>query len=175
MRRLHPKAKWLFFWQFLLSWILSSWLLSLMAFVVVGRLSELLPSLISLEDSIFSLAKAILLLFLGFILPSPLLAFFWATWEYNNYKYRLTDEGVKIERGIIWKKYITIPHEKIQNVDLVRGIIARILGLSDLHIQTAGYSGRMPAEGRIPGLDPRVAEGLKEDLLAKMVGVIKKQ
>lgn len=168
MQQLHPKAKWLFFWRFLLSWILSSWLLSLMAFVVVGRLSEAL----SLESSIFSFAKAIFILFLGLVLPSPFLAFPWASWTYNNYKYQLTDEGVKIERGIIWKKYITIPHEKIQNVDLVRGIIARFLGLSDFHIQTAGYSGRMLAEGRILGLDPRVAEGLKEDLLAKMARVL---
>ena len=39
---------------------------------------------------------------------------------------------------MIWKRYVTIPYDRIQNVDIYRGVLARLLGLSDLNIQTAG-------------------------------------
>jgi len=81
---------------------------------------------------------------------------------------------MKIEKGVIWKKYISIPYERIQNVDIYRGILARILGLSDLHIQTAGYSAYgkhgMGSEGRFPGLDTRTAEQLREQLVKRAKG-----
>lgn len=137
-----------------------------MSFVVVGRVFELL----SREVMISGLIKMSLMIFVGLILPSPVISFFWAVWTYNNYRYQLTREGFKIESGVVWKKYIFIPYERIQNIDLARGIIARLLGLSDLHIQTAGYSGRMRAEGRIPGLGPETAENLREDLIKRVKG-----
>jgi len=57
-------------------------------------------------------------------------------------------------------------------VDIYRGVLARLLGLSDVHIQTAGYS--MPrrsgfgSEGRLPGLGVAVAEKLRDELIDKI-------
>ena len=101
--------------------------------------------------------------------------FIWAKLTYNSYRYELTDIGFKKESGVIYKKYVTIPYDRIQNVDIYRGILARILGLSDLQIQTAGSSaivsrygtGGMNAEGVLPGISREVAEQLRDELIQR--------
>jgi len=96
----------------------------------------------------------------------------WAYLSYHYYRYDLTDKGFQSESGVVFKKYVTIPYNRIQNVDIYRGLWARILGLSDLNIQTAGMSGvgrysRISpfAEGRLPGLSIKEAETVRDDLI----------
>ena len=107
------------------------------------------------------------------IILAFLVAYLFANATYMFWRYELVDNALKIEKGIILKKYISVPYERIQNVDIHRGIFARILGLSDLHVQTAGYSGRKSfgeAEGKIPGLGRQVAEELREELVKRTKG-----
>ncbi len=102
-------------------------------------------------------------------------AFIWAKLTYHYYKYELTELGFRKESGVIYKKYVTIPYARIQNVDINRGILARLLGLSDLMIQTAGASasyGRYGAtgagaEGRLPGVSKADAEVLRDELVRR--------
>ncbi len=79
--------------------------------------------------------------------------------------------GFRKELGVIWKRYVTIPYDRIQNVDIYRGVIARLLGLSDLNIQTAGAtfgSGRSAfSEGRLLGLSRDIAEKLRDELILR--------
>ena len=82
-------------------------------------------------------------------------------WEFNN-------EGLRLERGIIWKRYSNVPYERIQNVDIHRGIIARMLGFSSLMIQTAGYSTHPHAEGYIPPLDRNQEEQLRSFVMKRI-------
>jgi membrane protein YdbS with pleckstrin-like domain len=160
MKQLHPKAVWLFFIQSIL-WLLFFYLM----FSLVA-----IPALLGITDGniafLFNFWPPTLLLLI-FI---PIFSFFWAKLTYRFYKYGLTPEGIKIEKGVIWKRYITIPYGRIQNVDIYRGPLARILGLSDLQIQTAGYSyGKSRStEGRLPGLSPKDAEALRDKLVKKI-------
>lgn len=96
------------------------------------------------------------------------ISFIWAKLTNYFYKYELTDLGFKKELGVIYKQYVTIPYDRIQNVDIYRGIWARILGLSDLNIQTAG-SGTVviTGEGRLPGLSKETAEALRDELVKR--------
>lgn len=104
-----------------------------------------------------------------------ILAFAWAKLSYHFYRYELTDLGFRKESGVIWKKYVTIPYARIQNVDINRGVLARILGLSDLHIQTAGSSASisrygasgLSSEGRLPGVSKADAELLRDELVVR--------
>jgi len=113
---------------------------------------------------------------LWIIIPAFLvLCFVWAKLTYHFYRYELTDAGFRKELGVIYKKYVTIPYDRIQNVDIYRGILARILGLSDLNIQTAGMSATVGrygvsgggSEGRLPALSLEVAEQLRDELIQR--------
>ena len=107
---------------------------------------------------------------LGLFLFVVVVSYVWAKLYYESFKFELAAKGLKIEGGVIWKKYVTIPYGRIQNVDIYRGPLARILGLSDIHVQTAGISGAMITEGRISGLSPKDAEEMGEKLVDKIGG-----
>ncbi len=168
MKQLDPKAVWLFFISFVLRWSIPIIILSIWGSAFLGGLSESLDN-----GSEFSFG---FLNWLWFIIPAFLvLCFIWAKLTYRFYRYELTDAGFRKELGVIYKKYVTIPYDRIQNVDIYRGILARILGLSDLNIQTAGMSATVGrygifgggSEGRLPALSRETAEQLCDELIQR--------
>ncbi len=165
MKQLDPKAVWLFFISFVLSTFIPIILISV---VISGGLGEGLDN-----GGEFSFG---FLNWLWVIIPAFLvLCFVWAKLTYHFYRYELLDAGFRKEYGVIYKKYTTIPYDRIQNVDIDRGILDRILGLSSLNIQTAGASATVSrygvmgggAEGRLPGLSREVAEQLRDELIQR--------
>ena len=158
MRQLDPKAVWLFFINFVLRWSIVVIILSIWGSVFLGGLSDTLDNGGEFSFGFLNWLWIIILAFL-------VLCFVWAKLTYHFYRYELTDAGFRKELGVIYKKYVTIPYDRIQNVDIYRGILARILGLSDLNIQTAGASaviGRYGmsgtgSEGRLPALSRETA------------------
>jgi putative membrane protein len=109
--------------------------------------------------------------FVLMIMPLGLF-YIWSALSVSLYKYELTDIAFKKEYGVINKRYVTIPFDRIQNVDIRRDLLARIMGLSHLHIQTAGSSmsvanGVGHSEGLLPGLSVEVAEKLRDDLIVR--------
>jgi uncharacterized protein len=162
MKQLDPKAVWLFFISFVLWWF---------ALAILFMLTIMFTPIIMVPIPItFSLTRL-------WIIISALLigCFVWAKFAYRFYRYELLDTGFRKESGVIYKKYVTIPYDRIQNVDINRGILARILGLSDLNIQTAGASAAVSrygvmgggAEGRLPGVSMEVAEQLRDELIQR--------
>lgn len=170
MEQLHPKAVWLFFFRFVFTGFL--FLIFLLIFFV------------SLLGELAIKAKPVyiwLALILGFVFAFgiyTLICYVWARLTYKFYRYELSEDCYKAESGIIYKRYISIPYERIQNVDIYRGILDRILGLSDLQIQTAGYGAAGAAgsrrgfgsEGRLPGLGREKAEGMRSELIKRAKG-----
>ena len=159
-QQLDPKAVWLFFLRSIFVFLfISIWI---GGFGLTTTLTE------SSESSVLGIVLVIFLVVLVF-------SFIWAKLTYHFYRYELTEEGFRKELGVIFKKYVTIPYDRIQNVDIYRGILARILGLSDLNIQTAGMSasvGRFGvsgagAEGRLPALSREVAEEVRNELIRR--------
>lgn len=167
MQHLHPKAKWLLFFRYTLFAFLAA-MTSLAGFWIV-----FLTTLSDMKDErqifwtglIFGTGNLLIALAL-FILALVL-----TPRAYENYKYKLTEKSLEIERGAVAKKHFSIPYEKIQNVDIHRGPLTRILGLSDLQVMTAGGSRFQKTvwghEGRLLGLDPKVAEELREELITR--------
>lgn len=162
MNKLHPGAKWQFrlgaylimlFLSFFTAWLV----IPLILFVGKAGSLSLLITLIVL--AIF--AYLILIIVVGEI---------YARMAYNRWFYEFTDEGLRLERGIIWKRYSNVPYERIQNVDIHRGIIARMFGFSSVLIQTAGYSMQPHAEGYIPALEMNQAEQIRTFLMKKITG-----
>ena len=180
MRQLHPKAFWLFFLQRTFALVFFFALLILPFFISFGIFGREVsrttrPSRYQVKEEPYSpltiISKGVgymQLAVLAFFVFLIVVNYIWAKLFYNSFRFELSMKGLKIERGVIWKRYVTIPYERIQNVDIYRGVFERLLGLSDLHVQTAGYSGGLLTEGRIPGLLPQDAEKLRDEFIDKI-------
>ena len=169
-QQLHPGAKWLFrfraYWGFLFLLIFVGW------FVV--------PIILALNKFILGGANIWPVVFSFFIIYIALviaIAEIYARMAYKRWFYEFTGTNLKIERGIIWKHYSNIPYERVQNVDIHRGIIARMLGFSSVAIQTAGFSGGYGgyahagagmAEGSLPAVSMEGAEKIRDFLMEKI-------
>jgi len=171
MKQLDPKAVWIFFIKGMYIPIVP---IIIFLFYIINGIYSYVGNMDSGEEfPVASTAFSMILLF--FVVILIILVFIWAKLSYRFYRYELTDAGFRKELGVIYKKYVTIPYDRIQNVDIYRGILARILGLSDLNIQTAGasaVSGRyivrgIGAEGRLPGLSKEIAEQLRDELIQR--------
>jgi membrane protein YdbS with pleckstrin-like domain len=165
--QLHPGAKWLFRIRGFFGSIFILFILSWFLFPIIGLLGMFLFK--------SNIGAAILTVVIGFVLYIILVIVFtevYARMAYNRWFYEFTNDNLKLERGIIWKKYSNIPYERVQNVDITRGVIARLCGFSSVNIQTAGYSftGRgMPAsEGYIPAVAEQDAEKIRDFLMKKI-------
>ncbi len=80
--------------------------------------------------ALFILAAGACILLVG-ILPFQILG-----WAYYTYRY---DAGyLHIKQGVIFKKERSIKKERVQTVNITRGIIQRLFGLASLQVETAG-------------------------------------
>jgi len=166
-KQLHPGARWVFrisgYFGALFLMIFFSW------FVIPFF------SLLLIGTGAISAGTVIATVFLFgilYIFAIIILAEIYARMAYNRWFYEFTEDNLKIERGIIWKRYSNVPYERVQNVDITRGIIARLCGFSSVNIQTAGFSytrrGMPSSEGYIPAVLPDEAEKIREFLMKKI-------
>jgi uncharacterized membrane protein YdbT with pleckstrin-like domain len=156
MSQLHPGVKWQFriggyFWFGFLGIFLGTG-------IIAPSCGEYCSPTISV----------ILLSILGYVIFVIVASEIYARMSYNRWFYEFSDDGLKLERGIIWKRYSNVPYERVQNVDIHRRIIARMLGFSSVMIQTAGYSAQPRPEGYIPALDMNRAEQIRSFLMKKI-------
>ena len=120
-----------------------------------------------------------------FIFPAG----FAAALKYLVYRYRLTDEELIIRDGILVKTERHIPYARIQNIDLVRNPVHRLLNVALVRVETAS-GGAPEAVIRVLSLDAveemrarvfaertdapttvaTVAEGTVEDAAAAEIG-----
>ncbi len=168
MKQLDPKSVWLFFVGFVLRSFIPIIILSIWSLAFWGGMS---PNPDGGNEISFGFLN-----WLWVIIPTFLvLCFIWAKLTYHFYRYELTDAGFRKELGVVYKKYVTIPYDRIQNVDIYRGILARMLGLSDLNVQTAGMSATVGrygmsgggSEGQLPALSREDAEQLRDELIQR--------
>src|SRR3989338_6876289 len=161
MNKLHPGAK----WQFRIGgYFLFGFLGIFFGIWIIAPLAGLFLGLAGSS----SILPIVLLSIFGYFLFVIIVSEIYAQMSYNRWFYEFTDEGLRLERGIIWKRYSNVPYERIQNVDIQRGIIARLFGFSSVMIQTAGYSAQPYAEGYIPAVDMRLAEEMRTFVMKKI-------
>jgi uncharacterized membrane protein YdbT with pleckstrin-like domain len=86
---------------------------------------------------------------------------------HRSIEYEMGEEELVVRRGIITKSEATVPYRTVTNIDVKRGPLDRMLGISGLHIHTAGYSGQeSSAEATLVGL--REYEGILTELRAAL-------
>lgn len=67
--------------------------------------------------------------------------------EQDMLRYTLTDEAIRLRRGVVAIEEITLSFANIQNVKLHQGVLQRAFGVADLLVETAGGGGGASAEG----------------------------
>lgn len=84
-----------------------------------------------------------------------------AWWQATGY--RLTDEEVSLKRGVISRSLRTARYDRIQAVDVVESVIARIFRLASVRVETAGGGDSVIEIAYLRKAD---AEALRQELLA---------
>lgn len=104
--------------------------------------------------------------------------FLFARLSYKNYRYEVSEDAFVMEFGILQKQKISILFDRIQNINIQRSVLDRMLGLAHLDIETAATGGtvvessiggqRSVSEGYIPGISVQEAEDLRTVLLHRV-------
>jgi uncharacterized protein len=85
---------------------------------------------------------------------------------YRRFGYEVTELGLYIARGRLWRTWQVVPHARVQTVDVQRGPLERLFGLVSVEVTTASAKGGTD----VPGLDWGVADALVEEL-ARRAGI----
>ena len=80
--------------------------------------------------------------------------------DYEHYRYEVTDLGLYVARGWLWRRWQIVPHARVQTVDTTAGPLLRAFGLVAVEVSTASAAGSTS----IPGLPPDVADALVTEL-----------
>ncbi|MDY7082321.1 MAG: PH domain-containing protein [Halobacteria archaeon] len=71
-------------------------------------------------------------------IPGFALGTVWQIAYHFNFDYELSSDVLSIKRGVMSRRNIKLPVNRIQNIDLKQSFLLRILGLSAVSIKTAG-------------------------------------
>lgn len=62
---------------------------------------------------------------------------FWIWWRTT---YVIDAQEIRVDTGLIWRQSRRVPFERIQSVDIAEPLLARLVGLAELRIESAGGS-----------------------------------
>ena len=130
--------------------------------VLVCGLVFCIPFLLFVPDFVGKLIFGIILTI--FLLVMALIAL-WIPAFFITLEYCIESEAVKLNRGVFWKKRITVPFNKITNVDVSQGPLQRRFGLGTIHVQTAGAGGAQGAQAELRMIGIKDFEGLKDIIM----------
>lgn len=75
--------------------------------------------------------------------------------------YALRGDDLVLRRGLMWQRFTAVPYGRMQLVDVNRGPLDRVLGMSELKFVTAAASTNV----RIPGIPFADADELRDRLV----------
>lgn len=104
------------------------------------------------------------LLWAPFTVALALLSYRWPPIEYRYTRYRVDEELIEIERGVVFRTSIAVPRSRVQHLDVSQGPMMRRHGLAQLSIYTAGTEYSLVP---LPGLAHDVAQSLRDRLLPR--------
>lgn len=84
----------------------------------------------------------------------------WLRWV--RFSYRVTDDDIVIESGLISTQHRAIPFERIQDVNIEQGPIARLIGVARLKLETGAAAGGEGEEGILETVSLTRAAALRD-------------
>jgi len=121
--------------------------------VLTGVLSGALPALIRM---------LLLPVWLALVLGLAAWGFFWPGLRYRYASYRVSEQGLEIRSGVMWRSEVSVPRSRVQHTDVTQGPIARSFGLATLVLHTAGTEHAAVSLG---GLAERDAQAIRDFLI----------
>lgn len=99
------------------------------------------------------------------LLPGSLAALmlWWPALSYRRIAYAVSEQGIRIERGVIWRTVASVPRSRVQHTDVSQGPLERSYGLGTLVIYTAGTH---HAAVSLEGLPHTTAVAIRDHLIA---------
>ncbi len=136
--------------------------------VLCAVLAVTLPLTIFLPKTEAQIVFGILsLIFLAVMILDAL----WIPAFFKTLEYGIDSEAVKMNKGVFWKKRITVPYHKITNVDITQGPLERHYGIGTIHVQTAGAGGAQGARAELTMSGVRNIEHIKDIIMEGVKGL----
>ena len=86
----------------------------------------------------------------------------WPVLHHRHASYTVNPDGIRIRKGVIWRRAISVPRSRVQHTDVTQGPIERRYGLGTLGIYTAGSD---HAKVSLDGLTHETALAIRDHLL----------
>jgi membrane protein YdbS with pleckstrin-like domain len=83
--------------------------------------------------------------------------------RYQRWTYRVTADQLEVAHGIWVRRESSVPHFRVQHVDIRQGPLQRLAGVVELRISTASPA----TDAALPGLEPAHAEVIRTLVLAR--------
>ena len=99
---------------------------------------------------------------LAFLTLVALAAHIRPLWRYQYTRYRVDPYGIEIASGRFFRHVITVPHARVQHIDVLQGPLERRFDLANIVSDTAGTT---HSAVRLSGLAHPVAIELRERLV----------
>lgn len=97
-----------------------------------------------------------------------LIGFGWASLAWRMTRFAVTDEAVHLRSGVVFRQQRQARLDRLQAVDVVQPLLARLVGLSELRLEVAGGAGSAVS---LAFLRDDEAEELRAELLALAAGL----
>jgi membrane protein YdbS with pleckstrin-like domain len=82
--------------------------------------------------------------------------------RYRRWRYWVTDDRIELRHGLVFRVESSIPHFRVQHIDVRQGPLQRLAGVVELVISTASAA----TDATLPGLAPDRAEHIRQMVLA---------
>ncbi len=87
------------------------------------------------------------------------------TWR--RFEFRVGTNEIRIDSGILNRLHRSIPFDRIQDVDITQGPLARLLGLARVRFETGGSAGAKQDDGALAAISLARAEAIRDLIRAR--------
>lgn len=151
-RRMHPVTPAIKGWKVLVAVLAVSWY----------QLGENLREVATLRDG------HIWFWVVGGLAVVALIGFGYSALAWRATRFAVTDDAVHLQTGVLFRQQRQARLDRLQAVDVVQPLLARLVGLSELKLEVAGGSGSAVSLAFLKEAD---AETLRTELLALAAGL----
>ena len=115
-----------------------------------------------------ALTPEVILRFLIVTVPMGLIAVGTGLWAWLAVRFRIDNDDLVVETGVLRKNKRRIPLSRIQAIDLVRPLVTRVFALAEVRVELAGGE---QSEIALRYLGRNSAQQLRAELLARAAGL----